>query len=777
MAAIKIPAPAHPGRPLRALILEDDPHDAELVLAMLKRVGPEVNSAVVDSPAGLQQELDRNDCDLILSDYNLRTWTAIEALEMLKRSGKDIPFVVVTGSVGDEAAVECIKQGAADYVLKDRLQRLPLAVERALRDKAHRQEAARLEEQIRLAKEEWELTFNAVPDPVLLIDQECRIQRANRAAAALIGQEPEQVVGRFCYEVVHARAEPLSDCPHQRLLETGGLASGDVEMPLLGKVFHSTASPLRDPSGRLRGCVHVMRDVTARKRAEEALRRSEASYRSLILGASYGIFLCGVDGKFVSVNPALVAMLGYQSEGDLLGVNLVKDIHCNPGGEEPLLDRYRQKGRIDGLLADWKRKDGKPIRVRLSGRALLGEQGALEGFEVITEDVTERERLEEQLRQAQKMEAVGRLAGGIAHDFNNLLTIVTGYSQLLLERLDPSDALSGSVNEIRKAADRASSLTRQLLAFSRRQVLLPQVLDLNAVVGNVEKMLRRLIGEDIELATVLDPELGRVKADPGQIEQVIMNLAVNSRDAMPQGGKLTIETANVELDGEYLRRHVSVTPGPYVLLALSDTGCGMDEETQEHIFEPFFTTKEKGKGTGLGLATVYGIVKQSDGYIWVYSEPQRGTTFKVYLPRIADAVPAPETPEPASLPVGSETILVVEDEEAVRPLVEGVLKSRGYKVLIASGGDEALKICADAPPPIHLLLTDVVMPKMGGVELAQRLAALHPETRVLYMSGYTDAGIIHNGLLNPSSAFLQKPFTPDDLARKVREVLDGSSPS
>jgi signal transduction histidine kinase/DNA-binding response OmpR family regulator len=394
-------------------------------------------------------------------------------------------------------------------------------------------------------------------------------------------------------------------------------------------------------------------------------------------------------------------------------------------------------------------------------------------YEALRQELAERQRLEEQLLQSRKMEAIGQLAGGVAHDFNNILTAITGYSELLLGDLSSYDSRHADVQEIKKAADRAAALTRQLLAFSRRQVLQPTVLNLNVVISNMEKMLRRLIREDIELVIALDPELGRVKADMGQIEQVIMNLAVNARDAMPQGGKLTIETANVVLDEEYAQQHVDVQPGPYVMLAVSDTGVGMDEETRSHLFEPFFTTKEVGEGTGLGLATVYGIVKQSGGHIWVYSEPKPGTTFKVYLPRVEEAVESgKQVQSPAESPRGSETVLLVEDADMVRDLAYRVLLQNGYTVLEARDGREALQVCEEHEGPIHLLMTDEVMPQMSGRELADRLMPLRPEMRMLYMSGYTDDGIIRHGVLEPGVAFLQKPFTPDALTSKVREVLD-----
>jgi CheY-like chemotaxis protein len=372
------------------------------------------------------------------------------------------------------------------------------------------------------------------------------------------------------------------------------------------------------------------------------------------------------------------------------------------------------------------------------------------------------------------MEAVGRLAGGVAHDFNNLLTVINGYAQILTQRSSPKDPSRGLFEEIQMAGERAASLTRQLLAFSRRQVLEPKVLDLSNVLANTETMLRRLIGEDVELVTKLRPGLGLVKVDPGQIEQVIMNLAVNSRDAMPQGGKFIIETTNVEADEDYARTHKPMTPGKYVVVSVSDTGCGLDLATQAHIFEPFFTTKAKGKGTGLGLATVYGIVKQSGGFIWVYSEPGQGATFKIYFPcveEVASTAKPSRVRRPAKLAKGKETILVVEDESGVRSLVCETLKSKGYNTLAAEGAAQALKIAEQYTKPIHLLLTDVVMPLTDGKELATRLSSLHPESKVLYMSGYTDDAVVRHGISDGGTPLLQKPFLPNALLLKVREVL------
>ena len=510
-----------------------------------------------------------------------------------------------------------------------------------------------------------------------------------------------------------------------------------------------------------------------RKKHQDALRESESRYRSMVVSAVYGIYRSSPDDMFLEVNPAMVKMLGYDSAGELLRVKISQDVYVEPESRHLFIERYKAAGKVENVEVKWKRKDGKVITVRLSGRAVLRQDGSVDSFEMIAEDVTERRALEEQLRQSQKMEAVGRLAGGIAHDFNNLLTVIKGYSDLLLEEFKPADPLRAEVDEIRKAADRAASLTRQLLAFSRQQVLAPKVLDLNTVVSNMDRLLHRLLGADIDLQTTLARDLGRVKADPGQIEQVIMNLAVNARDAMPNGGKLTVETANVVLDERYAFEHIGAQAGSYVMIAVSDNGTGMSESVRQRIFEPFFTTKEVGKGTGLGLSTVYGIVKQSGGYVWVYSEVGMGTTFKVYLPRV-DA-PADIAALRAALPsshAGTETILLVEDEDGVRALVRQVLSRYGYTVLEARHGGEALLHCERHTAAIHLLLSDVVLEQMSGPDLAKRLLEMRPELKVLFISGYTDDAIIHQGVLSADTAFLQKPFTTEALAKKIREILD-----
>jgi PAS domain S-box-containing protein len=513
--------------------------------------------------------------------------------------------------------------------------------------------------------------------------------------------------------------------------------------------------------------------------AEKAARESEIRFAALVQHSSDAISIIDQEGYLKYTSPANLSVFGYGAD-ELQGIRLREIIHPE--------DRQRALQAIAQVSNEPEKSRSLAVRVRHRNDSWIPvesvltnllEQPSIAGIVINSRDVTERRKAEEalrdseeRLRQSQKMEAIGQLAGGVAHDFNNLLAVIIGYADMLLRR-STDERTAGQISEIRKAGDRAKALTSQLLAFSRKQMLQPKVLDLNIVINDLDKMLRRLIGENIEMSSALHDGLGSVKADPGQIEQVLLNLAVNARDAMPKGGKLTVETTNVRIDEGSDQSNLPLQAGPYVVISVSDTGCGMSEELQSRIFEPFFTTKEKGRGTGLGLSTVYGIVQQSGGHIQVLSKPGKGTTFKIYLPRVGEVAKEEKRNAATEVATGTETVLLVEDEEAVRHMTQEILKSNGYRVLDASDGAEAVELSAEYDGPIDVMVTDVVMPRLGGRELAEKLSSARPEMRVLYMSGYTDDAIVHHGVLDGRAAFLEKPFTPDALTMKIREVLAG----
>jgi PAS domain S-box-containing protein len=635
--------------------------------------------------------------------------------------------------------------------------------------------------QIRKQLVEREALFHLISenaaDMIAVVDMEGRRIYNSLSYQSVLGYSPEELQASSAFEQIHPedreRVEKAAE--EARLLGTGKTLEYRFRHKNGNWLFiESTSSVIHNAKGEPEKLVIVNRDTTERKKSEEALRRSETGFRSVIEDAPYGIFRATTTGHFLQVNPAFQKMLGYELREELLQRDLASEIFRQAGEYQRMIEQLTRAEEFKDMEMEWKRKDGTPITARCSGRRRGGGNGSPAYFEVFAEDVTEKRVLERQLRMAQKMEAIGRLSGGIAHDFNNLLGVIIGYSALLKKKLSESDVLYEHALEIEKAGQRAASLTKQLLAFSRQQVLTPAVLNLNSLASDMEKMLPRLLGEDIEVSLKLDPELGQVKADQGQIEQVIMNLAVNARDAMPTGGKLKIRTANVELDREYTRDHPGSKPGDYVMLTVTDTGTGMDPDTLLHIFEPFFTTKERGKGTGLGLATVYGVVKQSNGYIWVDSKPGAGTSFEVYLPRNAEQVLSDKRKiDTEERLCGSESILLVEDAEPLRKLARTFLEAAGFQVLTAESGERAMEVAAGYPGTFDLLLTDVVMPGMNGRVLSEQLLPRQPGMKVLYMSGYTDTFIAGHGVLDPGTNLLHKPFTEEILIRKIREVLDG----
>jgi PAS domain S-box-containing protein len=636
----------------------------------------------------------------------------------------------------------------------------------------------RIRRELLQREELFHLISENAADMIAVVDMEGRRIYNSVSYQKALGYSPEELQASSSFEQIHPEDRERVKTSTEDARRSG--IGKTLEYRLRHKngtwlVLESTSSVIRNTKGEPEKLLIVNRDITERKRAEEALRRSEAGFRSVVEDAPYGIYRASTTGKFLQVNPALRKMLGYEAAENLLGRDLASDIFRHTGDYQRLIEFLTRTDEIKDVEVEWKRQDGTPITVRCSGRRVNDENGAPAYLEVFAEDVTEKRVLERQLRMAQKMEAIGRLSGGIAHDFNNLLGVIIGYSRVLRKALANNAALCEHAVEIEKAGQRAASLTKQLLAFSRQQVLTPAVLNLNTLASDMEKMLPRLLGEDVEVSLTLDPDLGNVKADQSQIEQVIMNLAVNARDAMPMGGKLKIQTANMELDQAYTWNHPGSKVGSYVMLAVTDTGTGMDAATLTHIFEPFFTTKERGKGTGLGLATVYGVVKQSNGYIWVDSAPGKGASFQIYLPRhVGEPAVDEQKTDLGEKLRGSESILLVEDAEPLRKLAQTFLAAAGFRVLSAASGEDALEVAARHGGTFDLLLTDVVMPGMNGRVLAEQLLPRQPGMKVLYMSGYTDSFIAGHGVLDPGGTqLLHKPFTEEVLIHKVREVLDG----
>src|SRR5229473_1769673 len=639
----------------------------------------------------------------------------------------------------------------------------------------------RIRRQLIEREELFHLISENAADMIAVVDLEGRRIFNSLSYQKILGYSPEELQESSGFEQIHPDDREKVKNAAREARETGVGTLLEYRFRHNNgnwMVLESVASVIRNENGEPEKLVIVNRDITERKKVQEALVRSEASFRSLVEGAPHGIYRATTTGQFLQVNPALQRMLGYESAQDLFKADLATQVFRNIADYQLMNETLAKSNELKDIELEWKRSNGEPILVRCSGHHVDPKDGGPGYFEVFAEDVTEKRTLERQLRMAQKMEAIGRLSGGIAHDFNNLLGVIIGYSGVLKKSLDKSQPTFEYATEIEKAGQRAASLTRQLLAFSRQQVLTPSVLSLNSLVSDMEKMLPRLLGEDINVSLSLEPALGNVRADQSQIEQVIMNLAVNARDAMPSGGKLQIQTANVELDHAYTRDHPGSKAGSYVMLAIADSGTGMNPETIAHIFEPFFTTKALGEGTGLGLATVYGVVKQSNGYIWVDSAPGKGSTFQIYLPRhLATDLVSVAKPEVQSRrkSQGSEMILLVEDAEPLRKLAQAFLESNGFRVLSAPSGEAALQIAARHSGIFDLLLTDVVMPGMNGRVLAEQLSMRQPGLKVLFMSGYTDTFIAGHGVLEKGTNLLHKPFTEEILINKVREVLDGAT--
>lgn len=643
----------------------------------------------------------------------------------------------------------------------------------------------RAEQALHDSEAKYLLLLNSTAEAIYGLDLKGNCTFCNAACVNLLGYSaPEDLHGKNLHALIHhtrpdGRPYPELECEIYAAVRKD--KPSHVANELLWRA-DGTSFPAEYWSypmykaGELVGGVVTFLDISERKQAEESLRTSEEKYRKLFENATYGIFRSKWDGTLLDVNPALVRMLGYGSREELLARNLSRDIYEDPAARQSILERYGPSGRVDGAEVNWKRKEGKLIVVRISGGAVRLADGTVSHFEVIVEDVTERRRLEEQSRQAQRMEAIGLLAGGISHEFNNLLAVILGNSELLLDTAQ-SGAQQRYAEEIRKASDRAALLTRQLLAFSRKQVLHPTVLDLNTVVREMAKILQRMMGEDVRVATTLQKRPGSVRADRGQIEQILMNLATNARDAMPSGGKFSICTENAEVSEADAARHPDLKPGRYVRLSVSDTGVGMSEEVRSRVLEPFFSTKPLGQGTGLGLSTVYGMVKQSGGCISITSAPGAGAAFDIYLPRTDEKPVVLSTAVfemRGEYPGGTETILLLEDDDAVRQVTYEFLVASGYNVLQARRGDHAFDLAGLYPGSISLIISDVILPDLNGPAAVKKVQALHPETKALYVSGHTAVPVAQQ-LIAQKAMLMQKPVSRRDLLKKVDEILHPSA--
>jgi two-component system cell cycle sensor histidine kinase/response regulator CckA len=764
---------------LRVLVLEHELQDAELMLLELKASGFDVECKLAKDRQEFLAALEEGQFDAILADYRLPDWTGLEALKELRASGNDTPFLLVTGTIGEEAAVECLKQGVNDCVLKEHLKRLPSSLKRALQEKRLRDENARahqaLAEGEARAREQFaelEQIYRTAPIGLAVYGPDMRYLRVNEQLAHINGFPADRHPGRMTRDV-HPEVAGAVELYLRRVFSRG---QSILNVEIQGAPAESGAErtwlvsfhPLRGDSGVIFAISVVVLEITERKRAGKTLALSEARNRQLIENSVYGIFRISPEGTFLDPNPALLRILGCDSAEELSPPALVRDIFRYPGHYAECMAACRQEGQVHNCETEWRRRDGGMIVVRLHLRG-LSVADLTAAAEVTAEDVTEVRAMERQLHQSQKFEAIGQLAGGIAHDFNNVVGAILGWAELGFDQARSYPQIAERFARIREQAERAAALTRELLAFARRQILQPRSVDLNAVTSDLASFLDKVIRKDIELKVVNGP-LDTLKADPTQIEQLLMNLCLNARDAMPQGGRLLIETEMVDIDESYCRFYPYVAQGRYAVLSVSDTGAGMDAEMREHVFEPFFSPQEAGKNSGMGLATAYGIVKQHGGFIHAYSEVGQGTLFRAYLPVVpcqpSEGAPARTRAASVAEVRGTETLLLAEDHDSIRDMARQTLVNLGYRVLSAADGEEALRLCESETPALAIL--DLVMPKMGGRDTAAKLAERFEKLPVLFTSGYSQ----ESRGLETKGRYLQKPYSPTSLGRIVREILD-----
>jgi len=737
-------------------LIEDNPADARYLREEIADAGGlGIKLTHVSRLTDALERPDLQEFEVVLLDLSLPDAQGLETLERLQANAPGLPIVVLTGMDDEDLAVRAVREGAQDYLVKGQTDGgLLIRALRYARERKHAVEALqRREEHFR------SLIENAL-DLISIVSEDGIIRYASPSHERTLGYSSEELVGRDFKDFVHPEDVDEVVRAFQNNTSASSIESRVRHKNGQWRVLESFGRNLAHVGG-VQGIVINSRDVTERKSAEEALREANNTLRAVIRTSPLAIYAVDLDGRVKNWNAAAHRMLGWQ-EWELLGEPLPHMLDTETERFQAYLEQQSLTGIADTPFETrCKTRDGRILDANIWTAGLRDGFGALRGAVHMMADVTERKRLEEQLHHSLKMEAMGRLAGGVAHDFNNLLMIIEGYLQILLDEVRPGDPLRADLEEVLKAAQRAADLTKQLLAFSRRQIVQPKLVDLNSLIRNLERMLKRIIGEDIELVTRLEPGLKDVFADPGQIEQVVVNLTVNARDAMPGGGRLVIETSSVHLDGEY------------VMLAVADNGIGIEPNVRPHLFEPFFTTKERGKGTGLGLSTSYGIIKQNGGDIQVESEPGKGSTFSVYFPVAADDTIRREVRTEEKVLSGSETVLLVEDDESVRAVLEAMMRRRGYDVLSCGSPDDALDICERYTAVIHLLVTDMILPVMNGRELVQKVRALRPGIRVLCVSGYAET--IGEDQSGKPLDYLQKPFAPETLAAKVREVLSRPS--
>lgn len=749
---------------IRILLVEGSQSDATLITQTLEAQWPQIVAVRVEDETTMRAALADHVWDVVICDWCLPKFNALGALQTLRDAELEIPFVVFSGVNDVAPAIESLRRGAHDYVLKADLDRLASVVDRELRD-------ARVRRELEDHRREHARFFNLAFDMLCVSGFDGYLKRVNPAWQLALGWTAEELRARPWIELVHPDDKGASAIAEHRLRDVGSelvhfenryrCKDGSYRYLLWSAVSFAGEKLI----------YAVARDITSRKESEVALAASEVKYRALFDNSPFSLWVYALGSlRFLAVNDSAIHQYGY-SRDEFLAMRLDDIVSVE---DLPKVHEFVERAALAGDQRQesvWRhrRKDQTMFDARVTSQPLA--MGELPARLAVAEDITERRRLEEQLRQSQKMEAIGTLAGGIAHDFNNLLSVILSYTSLIRDDLKPGDLAFDDLGEVEKAAIRATRLTKQLLAFSRRQVLEPRVVEVNEIICGMGSMLRRLLHEDVELSVVAAPDTGRVLVDPGQLEQVLMNLAVNARDAMPRGGKLTIATSNVSLDEAHAQRSDGAKAGSHVMVTVTDNGMGMDERTCAQIFEPFFTTKEKDKGTGLGLSTVLGIVQQSGGHIEVESVLGRGTQFKMYFARTDDEIAMGAAIEVSTALKGVETILLVEDDEQVRTLATSILRRNGYGVLEAQNGGEALLVCEQHEEKIHLLVTDVVMKRMSGVQLAKRLAVLRPTMKTLFISGHIgDAA--GRDCVKIGAPFLQKPITPPTLLRKVRDVLD-----